>query len=264
MIKRTDDFSAFSDSEFNKLAEVVKKAENKKTFDTYDNENAAEIAAAELRVKGFNSKIERVAGKFKVSTIQEEVVSLQEAEKSGQFQKVAFGRYCFQRAAEIGQLFSYNFNDGSVWKLATDESGNQVLIKEVDDEDEDAPVRQNSNVRVAAKKKKEVRYTSDLSFKSIASILYDASFGDTFLHDATPEVKTALYNMFNAKLDSIISTKLAELNIDDENIVDDIKKLTATALTMDVNSKYTLSKFINSAVKDHLDKVGKQQKHFKK
>ncbi|MNY66993.1 hypothetical protein D3C86_2044970 [compost metagenome] len=70
--------------------------------------------------------------------------------------------------------------------------------------------------------------------------------------------------MFNQKLDKLIVSKLSEHEIEDDSIVDEIKKLVATALTMEINSKYTLSKFINSAVKDYLEKVGRQRKYFNK
>lgn len=267
MIRRTDDYSVFSNKELNKIASAIEKAESKKLFNTFDSSDIADLSAAELRVKGFKTEIEKTAsGQYKVFINSSEKISLSEAEKSGNFKKLAWGRYCFQRQSGVGELFDYNFNDGSIWKLATDENGNPVLIKEIEEDEEETPVRNpqlNQQVRLAARKR-DIRYTSDVSFKTIASILYDASFSDSFLHDATPEVKQSLYNMFNQKLDKLIVTKLAEHGIDDNDVVDEIKRLTATALTMEVNSKYTLSKFINSAVKEHLEKVGTQRKYFDK
>lgn len=269
MIRRTNDYSVLSNKELDKIASVVNKIDNKELFDTFDSKQQADIACAELKVKGFKPEVEQTSnGKYKVYTAKSQRISLNDAEQSGQFKKLAWGRYCFQRQSGIGELFNFNFNDGSIWKLATDEQGNQVLVKEVEEDEEQTPVRnpqinQSQQVKTALKRK-DVRYTSDVSFKTIANILYDASFGDSFLHDATPEVKHSLYTMFNNKMDKLISSKLAEHGIEDENIVEEIKKLTATALTMEVNSKYTLSKFINSAVKEHLEKVGKQRKYFDK
>ncbi|MDF2534302.1 MAG: hypothetical protein K0R18_459 [Bacillales bacterium] len=268
MIKRTDDYSVFSSKELNKIASAIEKAESKKLFDTFDSKKEADVCAAELKVNGFKTEVEEtVNGKFKVYTAKLQHVSLNEAEESGQFKKLAWGRYCFQRESGVGELFNYNFNDGTIWKLATDENGAPVLVKEVEEDEEETPVRNPQlaqQTKTAATKRKDVRYTSDVSFKTIANILYDSSFGDAFLHDATPEVKHALYAMFNQKMDKLIISKLAEHGITDDDAVDEIKKLAATALTMEVNSKYTLSKFINSAVKEHLEKVGRQRKYFNK
>lgn len=266
MIRRTDDYSVLSNKELDKLASVIQKTENKKLFDTFDSQQAAEIANAELKVQGFKTEIEKTAsGKFKVYTSPLQKILLNEAEKSGNFKKLAWGRYCFQRQSGVGEMFDYNYNDGSIWKLATDENGNSILIKEVEDDEDETPIRNSEShqTRIAAKRR-DVRYTSDVSFKTIANILYDASFNDMFLHEATPEVKNSLYSMFNQKLDKLIVSKLSEHEIDDDKAVDEIKKLVATALTMEINSKYTLSKFINSAVKDYLAKVGRQRKYFNK
>lgn len=267
MIRRTDDYSVFSNDELNKLASVIKKAESKKLFNSFDNEKDAEIAKSELELQGFNAVIEKTANKYNVNTIKDEFVSLEEAEKSGQFKKLAWGRYCFQRESGVGDLFDYSFNDGSIWKLATDEEGNAVLIKEVDDEDEDEVVRNvqdNRQQMRTASKKDEVKYASDITIRNIAKILYDTDLTDSFLHEATPDVKNSLYKMFNSKFDSLVISKLQEQDITDEKEISEIKKLTATALTMDVNSKYTLSKFINSVIKERLEKIGQQRKYFNK
>lgn len=268
MIRRTDDYSVFPDKELDKIASAIKQAESKKLFDSFKNKDDAEIAVAELKVKGFNARIEKTANKYKVTQINEDSVNLNDALTSNQFKKLAWGRYCFQRESGVGELFEYNFNDGSIWKLATDEEGNQVLIKEVEDEDEDIVVRNVQDNRqqtiTASSKNKDIKYASDISVKNIAKILYDTEFTDSFLHEATPEVKNSLYKMFNSKIDDLIVSKLKEQNIDDDKEINEIKKLTATALTMDVNSKYTLSKFINSVVKERLDKTGQKRKYFDK
>jgi len=268
MIRRTDDYSVFPDKDLKKIASAIEQAESNKLFNSFSNEPDAEIAAAELRIKGFKTKIEKTASGFNVRTEKQDSVALNEAEQSGMFKKLAWGRYCFQRESGVGDLFDYNFNDGSIWKLATDESGNSVLIKEVEDDDEDEVIRNVQDNRqqqkTAASKKKDIRYASDITVRNIAKILYDTDLSDLFLHEATPDVKSSLYNMLNSKLDKVIDSKLREQNITDENDINEIKKLTATSLTMDVNSKYTLTKFINSVVKERLDKVGQQRNYFKK
>lgn len=265
MIRRTDDFSVLPDSELKKIASVVEKSESKKLFDIFDNETDAEIAATELKIKGFQAKVEKTSGKYKVTTIKPETIPLSEAEKSGQFKKLAWGRYCFQRHSGVGDFFNYNFDDGSIWRLATDENGNPILVKEIDDENEEVVIRtkdnRNQQLKLAAKKK-DIQYTSDITVKTIAKILYDTTLTDDFINDATPEVKQALYKMFNEKLDKIITSKLQEHNITDEKDIYEIKKLTTTALTMEINSRYNLSKFINSLAKERLEKIGRQKKYF--
>lgn len=268
MIRRTDDYSVFADKDLSKIASAVEKAESKKLFDSFDNEIDAEIASTELRIKGYKATIERTAGKFKVVVTKQDHIALDEAEESGQFKKLAWGRYSFERQSGVGELFEYNFNDGSIWKLATDDDGNSVLVKEVDEEDEENVIRNTlqdnrQQTREAATKKKDIRYASDITVKTISKILYDTTLTDEFLHDATPDVKNSLYKMLDSKLDKLISSKLQEQNINDENDINEIKKLTATALTMEVNSKYNLTKFINSVVKERLDKVGQKRKYFK-
>lgn len=269
MIRRTDDYSVFSDKELNKLASVVENIDNKKLFDSFPNEIDAEIASAELEIKGFKTSIEKTASDYRVTVIKQNNISLSEAEESGLFKKVAWGRYSFERESGVGDLFDYNFNDGSIWKLATDENGNQVLVKETDDEDEEMVIRntpQDSRIqpKLAASKKKDVRYTSDITVQNIAKILYETKLTNEFLHEATPDVKNSLYRMLDSKIDKLISSKLDEQNITDNSDINEIKKLTATALTMEVNSKYNLTKFINSVVKERLEKVGQQRKYFKK
>ncbi|AEO93275.1 gp4 [Bacillus phage G] len=267
MIRRTDDYSVLPDNELSKIISAVEKKEKVKLFDSFDNRREAEIAKSELELQGFNAVIEKTASKYNVKTVKDLVVNLEEAEKSGQFKKLAWGRYCFQRESGVGDLFEYDFNDGSIWKSATDENGNAILVKEVEDDDEDIVVRNiqdNRQQTKMASKHSEVRYASDITIKNIAKILYDTDFSDTFLHSATPEVKNSLYKMFNTDFDKLVVSKLKEQNITDEKEVNEIKKLTATALTMSVNSKYNFSKFINSVVKERLEKVGQQRKYFNK
>ena len=265
MIRRTGDYSSLPDKDFNKIASVVNKTESKQLFNSYEDKSKAELIALELKVKGFKVELNKTASSYDVYTIKSESIPYDKALKSGQFEKLAWGRYCFQRQSQIG-MFEHNFDDGSIWRLSTDENGESILIKEFQDDNEEDVIRNiqdnRQNVKVAGKK--EIKYSSDVTVKNIGKILYDCSFSDEFLHEATPDVKSSLYKMFNKKMDTLISSKLEQHNIVGEKDVYDIKKLTATALAMEVNSKYNLTKFINAVAKDHLEKIGQQRKLFKK
>ena len=139
MIRRTSDASLFSESEFDKLEKIVKKNENRKLYKVCSNQNDANLAISELKLKGYKYDVILNDSECRIYSIFPESINKEEAEKSGNFKKIAFGRYCFQKPTISDN--KYNFDDGSIWKVITAEDGKQYLAKEVDDEDEDKVIR---------------------------------------------------------------------------------------------------------------------------
>ena len=57
MIRRYSDTSLFSESEFEKLANSIKKNENKKLYKVCSNQEEANIAISELKLKGYKLEV---------------------------------------------------------------------------------------------------------------------------------------------------------------------------------------------------------------
>ena len=126
-IKRYEDFNPLID--FDKLADIVKK--DKKLFDMAQTQEEADLMKSELNMKGFVVEIEPFENGFKIFVIPGEIVDYKEAIQSGVFQKLAWGHYAFVKQSDCNN--KYNFDDGSIWKIITDESGKEFLVKEIDD-----------------------------------------------------------------------------------------------------------------------------------
>lgn len=263
MIRRTDDYSAFSNKDLNKIANVVKKAESKKLYDIYENADEAHVVAAELKIKGFHSDVYQVGGKFQVFASTPDSISLEQAEQSGQFKKLAWGRYSFQKESAIG-MFDFNFNDGTIWKLSQDENGNQILIKEVEDDNEDEVVRNkqmNNNVKTAGVKK-IASYVSDNTFSKVAGIFYGPQNEDWIQLILSTDQKYSIMNKLNDKFDKVVNEKIANCQITDEDEIDEVKGLIMTALATDISSLESLDNFLNHYVQDKVEKAGSQRKYF--
>ena len=127
-IKHYDDFNPLID--FDKLAEVIQN--DKKLFDIAKDKEEADLMKAELNMKGFVVSLEPFENGFRVFVIPGEIVDYREAIESGMFQKLAWGHYTFIKRSDYNNG-KYNFDDGSIWKIITDEDGKEFLAKEVDD-----------------------------------------------------------------------------------------------------------------------------------
>jgi hypothetical protein len=212
MIRRVSDFSNLSNDSFEKIAEVIKNKENKKLYKICNNENEVTIAMKEIKLNGYNVEIEKLGEKYNVYSILPECLNLQEAEKSGNFKKLAWGRYSFQKVNSIGDFGTYSFDDGSIWKTITGEDGKEYLVKEVEDEDSNEIIRQAS-----MKKKANNVLVDDNNYHTIMQILYHNSSTPTsqFMEDlfASDVVKAALFNMLSQKVNSIITEKIQQQNL---------------------------------------------------
>lgn len=269
MIRRVSDYSALSDKDLNKLASIVKEQDNKQLHDSVEDQNLAHTIAAELRVKGFKTEVTKIGKIYNVYKIVPESIPLHEAENSGNFKKIAWGHYSFQKNSSLEMNSEkYNFNDGSIWVLSSDENGNQVLIKKVEDDDEENVIRNvnnDSNVRFASNDENSLlKYANDKSVNAISKILYKEELNSNFLKDIlVSEAKSLIFNMLDSKLDNMISAKIANFGINDKEIANEIKSLVAIALGDNINSVEGLHHFVSACVKDHFNKIGSQRNYFK-
>lgn len=260
MIKRTDDYNVFSDDVLNKIASAVKKSENRKLYDTYEDRNQAHIVKAELEIKGFQAEVFNSNGKYHVYSIVPDSVDLKTAEESGQFKKLAWGRYCFQRESAIGD---FNFDDGSIWKLSQDENGNSILIKEVSEEDDEEVVR--GTKKTAGLIKEASAYTNDSNLKSIISMLYTQPFDENFITDLmASSAKQTVFDMFDKKLDETVLEKIETIGVTDQSVVEELKNLISSSIGSQITNDETLENFISTYLDQKMDKVGSQRKYFSK
>lgn len=265
MIKRVGDYSSLSDDDFDRILSVVKKRDDKRLFSVFKNEDDAKIAVAELRLKGYRTSLERMGDEYRVFYLLSESVPFDEAERSGQFKKLAWGRYCFQKQSGLG-VFNYDFDDGSIWRVATDEDGNLILVKEIDDDDPEVVIRDKRKVKVAHSDSIGIRYVTDSSLRTALGLLYNDHPSDAFIDDVRGldvHVKEALYSTLDSKLDSVINGRLMELGIDDETTIDEVKRLVATALvTTNVSDTGSFDRLIIAVAKSQLNEVGRQRRYF--
>lgn len=265
MIRRTDDFSALSNNDLSKIANVVKKTENKKMYDSFEKESDAQLASSELKIQGYKTSIKKVANRYELYAERPDSVPFDEAEKSGQFKKLAWGRYCFQRESAIG-LFEYPFNDGSIWKLSQDENGQPVLIKQVDEENEEDVVRfdekntKETTTKVAGKKRK-FDFVNANSLDSVSKILYNSKINHELKKDIVVSNSRNLLNNMNEKFNKMIDEKLKEIGIssDDE---EEVKSLILTALNQEIVSRDSLNLFLRKFKQHNIEKAGKKRKRF--
>jgi hypothetical protein len=212
MIRRVSDFSNLSNDSFEKIAEVIKNKENKKLYKICNDEKEVTIAIKEIKLNGYNAEIEKLGERYNVYSILPECINLHEAEESGNFKKLAWGRYSFQKVNSIGDFGHYSFDDGSIWKTITGEDGKEYLVKEVEDEDPNEIIRQAS-----MKKKANNVLVDDSNYNTIMQILYHNSSTPTsqFMEDlfASDIVKVKLFEMLSEKVNNIIMEKIQQQNL---------------------------------------------------
>jgi hypothetical protein len=257
VIRRVNDSDIFSNETLKKIAEVVEKKENIKLFDIVDSEAKANLIKKELKVQGYQVKIEKHGDKFKVFAIIPDKVKFQEAVESGAFKKLAWGRYSFQKEAGLG-MFKYDFDEGTIWRVMTGEDGQDYLIKEVDDEMEDEVVRTKtaSNDEIMI---------NDNNVKTVLKILYDNLDQNDFIRDVlSSSIKPQIYSMLNEKL-----VKVIDQNIDSNQFVKspqyvaDLKGVVKIAINESkIDSKKQLENLVLKYTEELVAATGKIQKLF--
>jgi hypothetical protein len=224
MIKRNDDFGFIDDSFFTKLAEVVKEQEEKKTVEITKDAKRAQIVSKQLAVLGYHTEIHETNGTYKVIAFPKKRLDFYEAMQSGQFKKVAWGMYSFNRQANEQLGFTkYDFDDGSIWKVVKGSDGKDYLVKEVDDKDENKVVRTKTKQSTPKVASLENDVTKE-NVKDVIHLLYD-NVNDNFIDDMLQSSANELLKMVEEKLKNTINASI-QMNkfISSPKFAKDIKK----------------------------------------
>lgn len=213
MIKRTNDFSLFEDKEFLKIAAVVNKKEAKKLYNTYPDVNMARIAKKELEIKGYKTELYQKGNEWQLYLIENlQKISLEEAEKSGAFKKLAWGRYVFQRESSL-EMHKYPFDDGSIWRVITDVDGKQYLVKEYLDDNEEEVVRYKK--ASLTKEAETFDFVTPNNFNNVFKLIFNIvalnQIGTNFLNDLYSGNAVNLQNYFIEKLNEDINEYVEQI-----------------------------------------------------
>ena len=252
MIKHTDDCSIFPNDVFEKIAQIVKYKENKKLYKTCSSDDQVKVAIKEIKLQGYNYEYEKLGDNFNVYSILPDVIDLHTAENSGNFKKLAWGRYSFQKQNSINGFENYNFDDGSIWKTITGKDGKEYLVKEISDNDE------NEIIRTAdLKKTSNVCNIDDNNFEIIMQILYHNSStpNSDFMSDllSNQTVKQELYKMLGEKVYNIIIEKLQNQNLNDQNkISEDIELINKNINEKKIMDENTLEALIYNYIQESM------------
>ena len=207
MIRRNDDFGFVDDSFFTKLAEVVKEQEEKKTVEITKDAKRAQIVSKQLAVLGYCTEIHETNGTYKVIAYPKKRLDFYEAIQSGQFKKVAWGMYSFNRQANEQLGFTkYDFDDGSIWKVVKGSDGKDYLVKEVDDKDETKVVRTKVKQSIPKVASLENDVTKE-NVKDVIHLLYD-NVNDDFIDDMLQSSANELLKMVEEKLKNTINASI--------------------------------------------------------
>lgn len=256
MIKRVNDLTIFSDNALEKLAKIVDGQENIKLIDIVDNQDKVLLIQKQLKVQGYQSKIEIYGDKFKIYAMIPAHICFKEAVASGSFKSLGWGRYSFEREAALG-MFKYDFDDGSIWRTMVGEDGKEYLIKEVDDERDDEIVRvKTANVDLMI---------NDENAKTIVSILYDDLGNNQLVDDLlNSDIKSQIYSILNTKLANLINSQIEQHHfIKSPEYIADIKGIIKVAIN---DSKLKTKNQLQDLIKDYtntaISVTGKVQKLF--
>ena len=147
MIRRVAD-CGFDDEVFVKLAQSMKQSE-RKLFSVASSETEAKKIQCELQMHGHNVEVEQDGEHYNV------YYSVSKSQKKDSIEYTAL-----QKTAGV---YDYAFDDGSIWTLKTID-GEQYLVKNVDEHDEDEVIR----VKTASENHKIIK---DIIDESIMNIL---------------------------------------------------------------------------------------------
>lgn len=256
VIRRFNDYSLFSNSDIEKIAKTVSNKERTTLFELAETEDKALLAKKELKIQGYQARIEPFNGKYKVYAILPDSLDYSEAMQSGQFKKLAWGRYCFQRESALG-MFKYDFDDGTIWRVMTGEDGKEYLIKEVADNDEDEVVR----TKVASAESIAV---NDNNVKTVLKILYD-NLDNEFVQDLlASNIKSQVYSILSDKLDKTVQAQIEKNRfIQTPAYIADVKSVVKTAIDGEcIKSKTQMEKLVVEHTNQFITTTGKVQKLF--
>lgn len=227
MINRVSDINIMSEDSFENLAKIMRQKDQKKLYKICKDNTEAEIAIKELKIQNYNHSIEKIGNNINVYRVLPEMVELSEAEKTNNFKKLAWGRYCFQRCNSINNFQEYNFDDGSIWRVITDENGKEYLVKDVDDNDDDKVLRVKSASLI-----KKAEYSTDSTINNVLKIIYndiDSQFINDLISSST--IKQGLYTMLDDKINILILESTQQNNITNNETIDNLKNYISTNIS---------------------------------
>lgn len=143
LIRRVSD-EIFDDKAFTRIAETMHK-NSRKLFSVVNSETEAQKIQKDLNVNGYQSSYEKKGEYYNV--YYSPTVPKFKVDESilKQFENIGNNQYrAFEKPSKIAGLYDYNFDDGSIWTLKTYEDGQQYLVKEVQDDDEDTVIRKKA------------------------------------------------------------------------------------------------------------------------
>ena len=213
MAQPVNSYNAFSilgnDAMFEQLSESLQNEE--KTIKITASYDEAQCIAKQYRLEGYNTNIVNYGNSFHINIKPQVKVDLQSAIKSGQFKKLAFGKYAFTKDANNALGFKhYNFDDGTIWKTQKAKDGKEYLVKEIDDDNEDKVIRSKVN-----DSKPLVLASSNTNVKQLvrlAKVLYDNP-SEEFINDLLKVSSNFLSNVLMTKLNKVINNELDAINI---------------------------------------------------
>lgn len=218
MIIRTSD--NYLDDILKTVKNKIDKINNKKLYKVCSNKAEAEKAGKRLVSAGKSYELKYLNNDIYVYSVNTQLTDFREASRSGSFTQLAIGRYCFQKNNSIGGFNKYDFDDGSIWKLVTDENGVEYLAKEVEDEDEDKVVRSKT-----AKLNKKALYIDNTinanNYNLYLPILYlngNELSNNELLADLTSSeiCKDPIFRFLENKFDEYVNTLLQQNNVPED------------------------------------------------
>ncbi len=241
MISRIGDTGGIDNYSLDNVKKIIDKQNS--TLKTVSSLKEAEIIKKEMNLKGQNVEIEKCINGFKILSKKQERIDLREASKSGMFKKLAWGRYCFTKESRLGDT-SYDFDDGSIWKVIKDENGSEFLVKELDASDE--LVR--TNIKNYIDKDNYEKFAIALNIENGDNSLVSMMVNNNMEKEASKMLDTKIdkeiYSILNGSVRLASNKELKELIINHINgdiikSYSDMKNL----INQDVNKKNNFSVF---------------------
>ena len=220
MISR-DNSNVFSEESFEKLASKINKINNRKLYKVCSTQEDVIESVKAIKLSGYNYEINNCGNKCNVYSIfPDDAIDLNEANKSGQFEKLAWGRYTFQKASAICDFQKYNFDDGTIWKVITGYDGKKYLAKEVEDDDEEKVIR----TKTASLNKRASINVDNNNASNICDMLFDTkdNFFKEIMNSDSSQVVIAFLKNY---LDKYIDDSLKNNGILDTQRIENEKKV---------------------------------------
>lgn len=218
MINRNNQIN-ISDDFFNNIQKIISEQENKTLYSIATFEKAKQ-EENELKLKGYNVKIEPWLNEYKIYIIDSPSIKLSDARKSKAFKKLAWGNYyAFQKQSDVNN--KYDFDDGSIWKVCKDENGEEYLIKEVNENEE---VIRGIN-----------DYINDDNYEKFAKIAFNLdniSENQTIQYMVNNNLKKDAFTVISKKMEEILNELICK-NVNDINFINETKKLVIKCIKED-------------------------------